>query len=135
MMIGLNNLMNAKQKKKLICLTIQVELQFYLAAQDGSVFLKFMKQNKTVFLNFFVEDFPRKHLKYTLGGAILLLSFTVRNHCVICPLQVSIFINKILECRRKLAGDICSVIRLHAFLEHWGLINFNVSTYLRPPKI
>lgn len=39
------------------------------------------------------------------------------------------------ECRRKIAGDICSVIRLHAFLEHWGLINFNVSTYLRPPKI
>lgn len=27
------------------------------------------------------------------------------------------------------------MIRLHAFLEHWGLINFNVSTYLRPPKL
>ena len=39
------------------------------------------------------------------------------------------------ECRRKLAGDICSVIRVHAFLEHWGLINFNVSSYLRPPKL
>ena len=39
------------------------------------------------------------------------------------------------ECRKKLPGDICSIIRLHAFLEHWGLINFNVEPYLRPPKI
>ena len=39
------------------------------------------------------------------------------------------------ECRRKIAGDICAVIRLHAFLEHWGIINFNVSTFLRPPKL
>lgn len=29
-------------------------------------------------------------------------------------------------CRKNLAGDVCSIIRLHAFLEHWGLINFNV---------
>ena len=29
-------------------------------------------------------------------------------------------------CRKNLPGDVCSVIRLHAFLEHWGLINFNV---------
>lgn len=27
------------------------------------------------------------------------------------------------------------MIRLHAFLEHWGIINFNVSTFLRPPKL
>lgn len=39
------------------------------------------------------------------------------------------------ECRKKLPGDICSIIRLHAFLEHWGLINFNVEPYLRPAKI
>lgn len=39
------------------------------------------------------------------------------------------------ECRKKLPGDICSIIRLHAFLEHWGLINFNVESCLRPPKI
>lgn len=39
------------------------------------------------------------------------------------------------ECRNKIAGDICAVIRLHAFLEHWGLINFNVSVLLRPPKL
>lgn len=34
-------------------------------------------------------------------------------------------------CRRNLvgvfnkAGDACSILRVHAFLEHWGLINFN----------
>ena len=39
------------------------------------------------------------------------------------------------ECRKKLPGDICSIIRLHAFLEHWGLINFNVESYLHPAKI
>jgi len=34
-----------------------------------------------------------------------------------------------------LPGDVCSVIRLHAFLEQWGLINFHVDSYLRPPRI
>lgn len=34
-------------------------------------------------------------------------------------------------CRRNLvvwrhqAGDACAILRVHAFLEHWGLINFN----------
>jgi hypothetical protein len=32
------------------------------------------------------------------------------------------------ECRRHIAVDVCSVIRLHSFLEHWGLINYNVDT-------
>lgn len=29
-------------------------------------------------------------------------------------------------CRRHLAGDVGSIIRVHAFLEQWGLINFQV---------
>lgn len=28
-------------------------------------------------------------------------------------------------CRKNLAGDACAVLRIHAFQEHWGLINFN----------
>ena len=28
-------------------------------------------------------------------------------------------------CRRRFAGDACTILRVHAFLEHWGLINFN----------
>ena len=39
------------------------------------------------------------------------------------------------ECRKRLPGDVCSIIRLHAFLEQWGLINFHVDSYLRPPRI
>mmetsp|Transcript_45565 Transcript_45565/g.33312 ORF Transcript_45565/g.33312 Transcript_45565/m.33312 type:complete len:144 (+) Transcript_45565:451-882(+) len=38
-------------------------------------------------------------------------------------------------CRRHLAGDVCSILRVHAFLEHWGLINFNVEPYLKPHHI
>lgn len=38
-------------------------------------------------------------------------------------------------CRRHLAGDVCAIIRLHAFLEQWGLINFNVDPFQKPHKI
>jgi hypothetical protein len=30
-------------------------------------------------------------------------------------------------CRRNLSGDVCSILRVHQFLEHWGLINYHVS--------
>ena len=36
------------------------------------------------------------------------------------------------ECRRHLAIDVCTVLRLHAFLEHWGLINYNLNYAQRP---
>lgn len=29
-------------------------------------------------------------------------------------------------CRRNLPGDVCAIIRVHAFLEQWGLINYQV---------
>ncbi|KAI0224460.1 SWI/SNF complex subunit SMARCC2 [Lamellibrachia satsuma] len=29
-------------------------------------------------------------------------------------------------CRRNLAGDVCAIVRVHAFLEQWGLINYQV---------
>ena len=28
-------------------------------------------------------------------------------------------------CRRQIPGDACAIIRIHAFLEHWGLINYD----------
>eukprot|EP00172_Hildenbrandia_rubra_P002174 Plantae.Rhodophyta-Hildenbrandia_rubra.ctg28620.p1 GENE.Plantae.Rhodophyta-Hildenbrandia_rubra.ctg28620~~Plantae.Rhodophyta-Hildenbrandia_rubra.ctg28620.p1 ORF type:complete len:1416 (+),score=397.67 Plantae.Rhodophyta-Hildenbrandia_rubra.ctg28620:1150-5397(+) len=34
--------------------------------------------------------------------------------------------------RRQLAGDVCAILRVHSFLEHWGLINYGVSPSLRP---
>jgi SWI/SNF related-matrix-associated actin-dependent regulator of chromatin subfamily C len=30
-------------------------------------------------------------------------------------------------CRRNLAGDVCAIMRVHAFLEQWGLINYQVN--------
>ena len=32
-------------------------------------------------------------------------------------------------CRRNLAGDVCAIMRVHAFLEQWGLINYQVSRF------
>jgi len=29
-------------------------------------------------------------------------------------------------CRRNLAGDVCAIMRVHTFLEQWGLINYQV---------
>lgn len=34
----------------------------------------------------------------------------------------------VTACRRNLAGDVCAVMRVHAFLEQWGLINYQVGS-------
>lgn len=34
-----------------------------------------------------------------------------------------------------MSGDVCGIMRVHAFLEKWGLINFNVDPYYKPHKI
>ena len=31
-----------------------------------------------------------------------------------------------------MSGDACAIVRVHAFLERWGLINFNVQPELKP---
>jgi SWI/SNF related-matrix-associated actin-dependent regulator of chromatin subfamily C len=38
----------------------------------------------------------------------------------------------VTACRRNLAGDVCAIMRIHAFLEQWGLINYQVEADLRP---
>ncbi|KAJ3346483.1 hypothetical protein HDU83_003054 [Entophlyctis luteolus] len=38
----------------------------------------------------------------------------------------------VTACRRNLAGDVCSILRVHSFLEQWGLINFQVDAESRP---
>merc|ERR1712012_467150 len=35
-------------------------------------------------------------------------------------------------CRRNLAGDVCAIMRVYAFLEQWGLINYQVDIDSRP---
>eukprot|EP00300_Choanocystis_sp_HF-7_P020815 c20683_g1_i1.p1 GENE.c20683_g1_i1~~c20683_g1_i1.p1 ORF type:complete len:944 (-),score=214.78 c20683_g1_i1:80-2833(-) len=37
------------------------------------------------------------------------------------------------QVRRHLAADVGVLFRVHLFLEHWGLINFNTQTLIRPP--
>jgi SWI/SNF related-matrix-associated actin-dependent regulator of chromatin subfamily C len=32
----------------------------------------------------------------------------------------------VTACRRNLAGDVCGIVRVHAVLEQWGLINYQV---------
>lgn len=32
----------------------------------------------------------------------------------------------VTACRRNLAGDVCAIMRVHAFLEQWGLVNYQV---------
>ena len=34
-------------------------------------------------------------------------------------------------CRRNLTGDVCALMRVHAFLEQWGLINYQVDAEAR----
>ncbi|XP_055067000.1 SWI/SNF complex subunit SMARCC1 isoform X1 [Misgurnus anguillicaudatus] len=36
------------------------------------------------------------------------------------------------SCRRNLTGDVCAVMRAHAFLEQWGLVNYQVDAESRP---
>ncbi|KAG0238211.1 hypothetical protein BGW42_006491 [Actinomortierella wolfii] len=41
----------------------------------------------------------------------------------------------VTACRRNLAGDVCAIIRVHAFLEQWGLINYQVDAETRPSTV
>ncbi|KIW14193.1 hypothetical protein PV08_06974 [Exophiala spinifera] len=41
----------------------------------------------------------------------------------------------VTACRRNLAGDVCAIMRVHAFLEQWGLINYQVDPQTRPAHI
>ncbi|KAM0276238.1 hypothetical protein ACHAQH_006961 [Verticillium albo-atrum] len=41
----------------------------------------------------------------------------------------------VTACRRNLAGDVCAIMRVHAFLEQWGLINYQVDGDHRPSNI
>lgn len=41
----------------------------------------------------------------------------------------------VTACRRNLAGDVCAIMRVHAFLEQWGLINYQVDADQRPSPV
>ena len=39
----------------------------------------------------------------------------------------------VTACRRNLAGDVCAIMRVHSFLEQWGLINYQVRSLSPDP--
>ncbi|KAI8881992.1 SWIRM-domain-containing protein [Backusella circina FSU 941] len=41
----------------------------------------------------------------------------------------------ITACRRNLMGDVCSILRVHAFLEQWGLINYQVDPGVKSSSV
>lgn len=41
----------------------------------------------------------------------------------------------VTACRRNLAGDVCAIMRVHAFLEQWGLINYQVRILIIARKL
>ncbi|KAI8619309.1 hypothetical protein BC830DRAFT_1226211 [Chytriomyces sp. MP71] len=41
----------------------------------------------------------------------------------------------ITACRRNLVGDVAGVIKIHGFLEQWGLINFQIEPDTRPSMV
>ncbi|KAI8643936.1 SWIRM domain-containing protein [Parasitella parasitica] len=41
----------------------------------------------------------------------------------------------VTACRRNLAGDVCAIMRVHAFLEQWGLINFECDPSTWPSSV
>ncbi|VDC01734.1 unnamed protein product [Peniophora sp. CBMAI 1063] len=41
----------------------------------------------------------------------------------------------VTACRRNLAGDVCAIMRVHAFLEQWGLINYQLDPDARPAAL
>lgn len=41
----------------------------------------------------------------------------------------------VTACRRNSTGDVCTIMRIHAFLEQWGLINYQVEPDFKPPPM
>ncbi|CEG82440.1 Putative Cystathionine beta-synthase and related enzymes (Fragment) [Rhizopus microsporus] len=41
----------------------------------------------------------------------------------------------VTACRRNMTGDVCAIIRIHGFLEQWGLINYQMDPTAKPTAI
>jgi hypothetical protein len=39
------------------------------------------------------------------------------------------------DCRKKITGDVCAVLKIHSFLDAFGVINFNVKAESRPSMV
>lgn len=115
-------------------LTIQKLLLLSLLAVVGSTLTRSMKLKCNPCLNSSALNSPTKTPKLTSTIETISLNSIVKLPIHIFLPQVLLFYN-CLVCRKNLPGDVCSIIRLHAFLEQWGLINFNVDPSLKPTKV
>lgn len=82
------------------------------------------------FLNFLITKTNRKRLKFTWIIGIICHVFLddpfVRDFMInTYRLNPHEYLT-VTACRRNLAGDVCAIIRVHAVLEQWGLINYQV---------
>ena len=57
---------------------------------------------------------------------------TIRNFIVDLYMQKKSAYLSATECRRKLSADVCKIIRIHEFLDSFGIINFAVGVDARP---
>lgn len=58
--------------------------------------------------------------------------FRVRNYIVsLYAHNPSVYLSA-TDCRRKLSGDVCVVLKIHSFLDAFGVINFNIKADCRP---
>jgi ribosomal protein S27E len=117
----------------------QVHLWSFPRAVVGLISTRFMNSKCKLCQNSSVVNSRINPRRSTSTIVISLSNSTERSQTAISLEQVrsKLFLISCLECRKKLPGDVCSIVRLHAFLEHWGLINFNVDShnYLKPPRI
>jgi hypothetical protein len=135
--------MNSKTIKKSLCLTtfrcrsrpLLTLYRFHHLLLTGSILMKFMKLRRTHCLSSLMAGIPRKHLRLTKSTATSWYCYIDKILMPILHQQVSLqYHNICIACRRHLAGDVCTLMRVHAFLEMWGLINFQVEPYYKPHK-
>ena len=101
----------------------------------GSILMKFMKWRRTHCPSSLMGGIPRRHLRRTKSTATSWCCSIDKTLMPILHLRVSLsFHNIFAACRRHLAGDVCTLMLVHAFLEMWGLINFQVEPYYKPHK-
>ena len=102
---------------------------------SGLILMKFMKLRRTHCLSSSMGGTPQKHLRLTKSTVTSWCCYIDKILMPILHQQVSLeFHNINAACRRHLAGDVCTLMRVHAFLEMWGLINFQVEPYYKPHK-
>lgn len=116
---------------------------FHRWRQTGSIWTRSRMSSDSPCLNFSGVFIQARRPKPTRSIATLWSSSTGWTHWLTLQRPVSIscayfsWLKSVfffIACRRHLSGDACAIVRVHAFLEKWGLINFNVQPELKPVR-